>query len=135
MTTLTLAGCAREPAKPIEPAPTGFTRPAEYPLGDSEAAAEEHEAARITRLLEPHYGKPSQSWYVRPTPFRPELIRADYARRLGAGWEPLQLGSGGPGATTFAFTDGSRALAVLIPAASLTHAPHALSVRVFNGPP
>jgi hypothetical protein len=133
MTTLMLAGCAPDAAKPIDPAPTGFARPAEYPLGDAEAATEEHEAARITRLLEPHFGKPSQSWYVRQTPFRPELIRADYARRLGAGWEPLQLGWAEPGATAFAFTDGSRALAVLIPATSLTRAPHALTVLVFGG--
>ena len=30
-------------------------------------------------LLEPRFGKPSRSWYVRKTPFRPELVRVDYA--------------------------------------------------------
>ena len=30
-------------------------------------------------LLEPRFGKPSRSWYVRKTPFRPEPVRVDYA--------------------------------------------------------
>jgi len=135
MTTMMLAGCAREAGAPIDPAPAGFARPADYPLGDADAAAEEHEAARLTRLLEPRFGKPSQSWYVRETPFRPELVRVDYARRLGPAWDSLQLGRGAAGATAFGFTDGSRALAVLIPAGSLKHAPYALTVLLFDGRP
>jgi hypothetical protein len=71
MTTMMLAGCAREAGAPIDPAPAGFERPADHPLGDADAAAEEHEAARLTRLLEPRFGQAQPELYVRKTPFCP----------------------------------------------------------------
>lgn len=110
-----LAGC--DAAVPVAdpPPPPGFTRPANYPLGDRAAAAEQRALAAALDALSPRWNRPVRvAWLAAERPLEGALVRAHYRAALGSGWIETTIPLG-IGTTLALFEKEGRGLAVVMP--------------------
>jgi hypothetical protein len=118
LTVALLAACAGE-TKSVQPPqpPTGYTRPAEYPLGDDAAAIEQRTLRHVLDSAPAELGKPSVAWLLAPGPVDRTALRAYYDQATRGGWSAMpNVGAGlAAGETAFGYQAGDRAFIVIVP--------------------
>jgi hypothetical protein len=132
-----LAACGGE-TKTVQPPPppTGYTRPAEYPLGDDAAAIEQRTLRHVLDAVPATLGKPAVAWLLAPGPVDRTALRAYYDQATRAGWSPMaDVGTGlAAGETAFGYQAGDRAFIVIVPPVQV--GPRQLvTIATYGSPP
>ena len=91
--------------------PETLIQPDEYAWGDATASRDERMARHVTNRLAERFGQARELHYVARDPEAVQHLEQWYLKRLGNGWEPLDLaGTFGPGEAGFGFARGDQAL-------------------------
>jgi hypothetical protein len=112
---LALGGCG-EQLPQVPEAPAMLISSAEYPFGDTIAAADAAAIGHVADVLTPRYGKPEVTRYIAPASADLRQLKSYYDAGADAGgWRPIGEVDGAlsPGENAVAYRVGDAAFAVV----------------------